>query len=191
VLSCLPSREKGTLPSTHPRHDYAVGFAAHEGGSVSVDIDNDEIIKELLRGDRSRFTFVLTPKILQLLARFLLKVGLELVASVDSRAARSSRYDDAREHARHGSGERLWPLFHFSRGDIGLLRALEQDGEGFVENVRCYEYSLHDVDEYTVFHFSMGTDHYVVSLSHRYPDPRIRAVFPSEELELIWYPDVA
>lgn len=187
----LPSREKGILPSIHPSHDNGLGFAAHRDGSVSVDIDNDQIIREVLQDDRRSFKFVITPKIVQLLARFLLKVGLEIVASVDTQAARSPCYDDARQHARHGSGDRLWPLFHFNRGEIRTLRKLEQDGKGWLEHVQCYEYSLLDVDEYKVFHFSMGTDHFVVSLSHRYPDPRIRAAFPGETLSPIWYPDVA
>lgn len=185
-----PSREKGVLQSTHLRHDNGLGFTSHEDGSVSVDIDNDEIIREILRGDRNKFTFVLTPRILHLLGRFLLKVGLEFLATKDSRAARTACYDDARKHARYGSGERLWPLFWFTRGDIQALRVLEKDDTGWLEHVTLYEYGLHEVEEYTIFHFSIGTDHFLISLTDQYPDRRIVKIFPNDKIKLIWYPDV-
>lgn len=186
-----PSRSKGVIQATHPVHDNLVGFTAHEDGSTSVDIDDPRIVEGVLTGSRGAFTFVLTPKLLHALGRFLLKVGIELVAGADPKEARAPRYDDARSHARFGTGDRLWPLFHFSSGDLKDLRRVETDENGMLERVECYTYALLAVGEYHLLHFAMGTDHWVVSLSHRYPDPQIKAAFPDKTLELLWYPDVA
>lgn len=186
-----PSRDKGTLPARHAAHDDGVGFTAHEDGSVSIDVANEDLAKELARGERSSFNLVLTPKVLHMLGRFLLKVGLELVATVDAALANASEYDDARSHARRGNGDRLWPIFHFTRGSIDELRTLETDNEGVLEHTVVYDYAVLKIAEFKLLRFSIGTDHWIVSLSHRYPDPRIREAFPGETLNLLWYADVA
>src|SRR5208283_1073489 len=177
-----PPRPKGWLPTTHPHHDNLIGFTAHEDGSSSVEIGDPRIVRDILEGRRRSFTFVATPKLLHMLARFLLKVGVELLASEDRSEARTSQYDDARRHARFGTGDPLWPLFHFSHGDMKDLTYVEEDADGLVEHVRCYEYSLLAVHEYKLFVFSMGTDHWVISLSHRYPDPKILSAFPDHKV---------
>lgn len=182
-----PKRPKGILPATHPLHDNGVGFAAHDDGSTSVDIDDPQIVADILAGRRSSFQFVLSPKVLHMLARFLLKVGVELLASHDRAAARSSEFDDARAHARFGSGDRLWPIFHSSSGRLSDLRRLDCTEHHVDEHVLCYEYALLSIDEYTLLRFKIGMDVWVISLAARYPDPRIRSAFPGEELRLLWY----
>lgn len=183
-----PARQKGTIPATHSMHDDGVGFTAHEDGSTSIDIDDPQIVADILSGRRDSFRFVLTPKLLHMLARFLLKIGVELVATHDSPAARSGKFDDARLHARFGSGERLWPIFHSHSGDLAELRRIELQGDQPIsEEILCYEYALLSVDEYTLLRFRVGTDIWVVSLSTRYPDPRICSAFPGQKLRLLWY----
>lgn len=180
-----PKRAKGTLAAVHPKHDDDVGFTAHADGSTSVDINNAQLVADIVASSRESFRFVLTPKVLHMVARFLLKVGVELVASHDRLAARSIEFDDARTHARFGSGDRLWPVFHCSSGRLSDLKQLDLSTHH--EHVVCYEYALLAVDEYTLLRLKVGTDVWVISLSTRYPDPRIRSISPGEELRLLWY----
>lgn len=70
-----PSENKGTIPERHEHHD-DIGFTAHEDGSISVDIDDSEIIRGMRSGTRNDFKMVLSPKRLHMLGRFLAKVGL-------------------------------------------------------------------------------------------------------------------
>ena len=46
-----PAMEKGNLPSVHSQHNN-IGFTYHEDGSVSADINDPQIIREILEGDR-------------------------------------------------------------------------------------------------------------------------------------------
>ena len=74
-----PRENKGSIPERHRRHDN-LGFTAHEDGPISVDIDDDEIVRDMLDGTRTDFKMVLSPKKLHMLGRFLGKVGLGILA---------------------------------------------------------------------------------------------------------------
>ena len=185
-----PSQEKGVIPAIHELHDDGVGFTAHEDGSASIDIDNPQFIREILAGERHAFSFVFTPKVVHMISRFLLKIGIELLAHKNPEWARSRQFDDAREHARFGSGDRLWPLFHSQHSNLKDLRHYERDEQGLFEHVLCYSYQLLETDKYVVFIFDFGTDRWAVSLSHRYPDSDILSAFSGDNMKMIWYPDV-
>ena len=184
-----PRREKGVLQSVHPIHDNAVGFTAHDDGSTSVEIDDSQMINDILAGRRTQFRFVFTPKSLHMMGRFLCKVGLELVCMESPSKARGREFDLARLFARYGKFEsQLWPIFHYSMGSPQDFRRLRVDADGLCEDVECYAYRLLEVGgKYSVFEFSMGTDHWVVSLNDPYPSPTINEGFPGSPLRLIWY----
>jgi hypothetical protein len=182
-----PATQKGSLPSVHDRHDN-VGFTYYEDGSVSIDITNPQILREILEGERNQFVFVFTPKVLHVFGRFLCKVGIELLCLRDRNLARSKDLDKARRYARFGEFDGLWPIFHFSKGTIDDLKELRIDDLGFEEEVKCYSYFLFEYQKnYLLFLFSMGTDYWVVSLNDPFPTPVIREAFPDNKLELIWY----
>jgi hypothetical protein len=182
----LPKKFKGVFPSTHSRHSDEIGFTAHEDGSISVENFDETIIREILSGERRQFQFVMTPNILHQFGRFLCKIGVELVCRVDPRQARSERFQAARVYARHGSTVELWPIFHFSSGDIRSLRRLNDDG---TEDVDCYSYSLIEVGKrYTLSLLKVGTNNWVTCLNEQWPTPEIRRAFPEFELQMIWYP---
>ena len=182
-----PKAHKGVFPVIHPKHDN-VGFTYHEDGTVSVDIDDPDLIKSMLNGSQSQFNFVMTPKVLHMLGRFLCKVGLELLCLCDPDEARGDTLFSARRYARFGEFEGLWPIFHFSRGSLHDLKRLKTDGEGLLEEVHCFSYSvIHFQSRYLLFSFCMGTDNWVVSLNDPFPHPVIRNAFPNDTLKLIWY----
>jgi hypothetical protein len=187
-----PSGDKGTIPERHRRHDN-LGFAAHEDGSISVDIDDDEIVRGILDGTRTDFKMVLSPKMLHMLGRFLGKVGLGILATSDPTRARDERFDQARRYARYGDFRGLWPLFHYTQGRLDELRhsvIVGPDGEEHVEQIDLYSYALLEATgRYTLFRFNMGVDNWVICLDDPFPHPVIREAFPGTSMNLIWYED--
>jgi len=183
-----PAAQKGRLPSIHPAHDNGVGFSAHGDGTVSVDIDDPQIVQEIVNGTREQFRFVFTPNHLFDFGRFLCKVGIELLCSADPVRARHEFLDEARRFARYGNHGALWPIFHFSEGCIGDLKQVTSGENGAAEEVTCYTYALLEVPpEYLLFQLGVGTDRWVICLNDPFPTPDIRRAFPGRDLELIWY----
>lgn len=183
-----PKRQKGRLPAVHPSHDNLVGFTCHHDYSVSVDIDDDEIIREILDGKREQFSFVFTPVVLSMMGRFLCKVGVELLCLDDRKRARSKAFGQARGFARYGNVSNLWPIFHGQSGSLSDLKKRSVDTKGVLEEVFCYEHRLLELgSRYTLLVLTVGTDTWVVSLNDPYPTPVIREAVPGSTLELIWY----
>jgi len=183
-----PRRQKGRFPANHRLHDNLVGFTCHPDYSVSVDIDDDALARDIVSGERDRFTFVFTPQVLVMMGRFLCKIGVELVCTDSPPTARGDAFFLCRSFARFGTFEGLWPIFHFQSGELGDLRARRSDPQGVLEEVRCYEYRLLNVgDKYTVLAFAVGTDTWTLCLNDPYPTPAIRTAFPGKDLNLIWY----
>jgi hypothetical protein len=182
-----PQKEKGKYPSLHSAHDN-IGFSAHDDGSLSVDIDNQEIVKKILAGEKQKFLLVLTPKLLYMFGRFLCKVGIELLYSHNPDLALSSEFNIARKYARFGEFKGLWPIFQFTTGNLYELKQYRMDKYVVWEDSQLYSYSLFlCAEEYYLFQFSMGTDNWVISLNNPFPKPTIQKAFPNTELNLIWY----
>ena len=183
-----PKEEKGILPSGHELHDNFIGFTCHDDYSVSVDIDDAEIIRGILAGSRTRFSFVFTPLVLSLMGRFFCKIGVELLCLNNRRRARSPAFDQARRYARFGNGVELWPIFHGKRGTLQNLKRRSLDADGVLEEVLCYQYQVVEVASlYTLLVLNVGTDTWVVTLNDPYPTPIIREAVPDTRLQLIWY----
>lgn len=125
-----PSKPKGTLPDLHWKRDSGIGFTFHDDGSCSIEINDATVIRKIVAGDRTQFNFVMTPKVLHELGRFLCKIGVELLCSVDPTGARADAFKSARNYARYGSTSDLWPIFHYSSGGIrDLRRIVDSDWE--------------------------------------------------------------
>ena len=183
-----PSRQKGRLQAVHPLHDNLVGFTCHEDYSISVDIDNNQLLRGIHDGTRRHFTFVFTPLVLAMMGRFFCKVGMELVCLDDPLRARSDLFKRARRFARQGEFEGLWPIFYFRSGTIRGLKARKADGQDIFEEVVCYSYRLlNAADICTLLVLTVGTDSWVTSLNDPYPTPSIRSCFPGHDLSCIWY----
>ncbi len=189
-----PNTIKGKLPDKHHHHDNGIIFESLPDGSNSIKITSQQIVSEIENGSRSSFRFVMTPKVLCMIGRFLGKIGLELLCLDDPVTARDSCYDDIRTYARKGTTLDIWPLFHFSAGKLEELIWLQPTVDVIEEKVLCYSYSLFITDglisqhnQYTLLRFTIGTDNWVICLNDRYPHPIIREQFEGEDLKLIWY----
>ncbi len=184
----VPEKAKGILPQWSEHHDNRIGFTAHADGSTSVDVDNNEIIQELLSGERSRLQFVLSPKHLEQIGRFLGKVSLELLCLDNSDLARSSQFDELRWYTRRGISTEIWPIFHANKGKLKDLRTYRNRNGEFEEDVFCYGYGLQVVQRYYIFSLQTGTDLWVICMNDPYPSPVIKRAYPDAHLELMWYP---
>lgn len=183
-----PNRAKGRLPSTHLAHDNKVGFTAHVDGSTSIEIDDPKIIREILDDKRTDIRFVMTPKLLFTLGRFLCKIGVELLCVSDQNVARSERFEGARQFARYGNPGSLWPIFFFTKGKLSDFSNLRVDTNGLIEEVDCYRYGLIEIGQrYTLAHLRVGTDNWAVCLNDPSPTAEIQAAFPEQDLQCIWY----
>jgi len=182
-----PKMQKGKLPSVHNLHDNLVSFMCHED-YVSVEIGDDQIVKDLLDGSRDRFTFVFTHLVLSMMGRFFCKVGLELLCLADPNYARSEAFSQSRRFARFGEFNGLWPIYHATSGEIRDLRHSYFDSAGCWQEVLCYRYGVCDFQgRYVLFALTVGTDTWVVSLNDPFATPDIQLAFPGMELKLIWY----
>jgi HNH endonuclease len=181
-----PKKSKGVYPNHHPHHPNGVRFTAQEDGSCLLESTDDRIKSNLIYENTFDIKFVMTPYLLHQFGRFLCKIGIEAICFVDPTRARTSNFQAARVYARHGTMTDLWPIFHFSSGNIETLVRSKEDG---TENVDCYEYSLLEIDEqYTLFRLKVGTNNWVVCLNEKWPTPELKTAFPESVLQLIWYP---
>ncbi|MBN1942521.1 MAG: hypothetical protein JW849_04420 [Phycisphaerae bacterium] len=183
-----PKKQKGRLSSIHKIHDNFVGFTCHDDYSISVDIDDSNIIRDIIAGTQKEFKFVFTPYVLSMMGRFFCKIGIELLCLNDRKHARSHFFDQARNFARNGNGIDLWPIFHGQSGTIQVLKKRSMDNEGLKEEVFCYHYQLLELDSgYTLLVLTIGTDVWIISLNDPYPKPVICDAFPDNKIKLIWY----
>lgn len=189
-----PKSAKGRLPDKHSLHDNGVVFEAQPDGTETIEITSQKLREEFLTGSSLVLHFVMTPKVLCMIGRFLGKIGLELLCLDAPDSAREPQYNDIRNYARCGATLDIWPLFHFSAGKIENLVWRKPVVGGIREQVLCYSYALFRVNgmiadhsQYTLLRFTIGTDNWVICLNDRYPHPIIREQFKSQELKLIWY----
>lgn len=184
----LSESQKGRIPEYSKHHDNKIGFESHEDGTTSVFIDDSNTIRDILNGERNQFQFVLSPKHLIALGRFLGKIGIELLCTENSENARSAKFDAIRSYIRYGIRKEIWPIFYSQIGNLKDLKWLNISDEEQIEEVLCYEYSLIVVCElYTLLSFRIGTDNWVICLNDPYPRPIIKKAFPQQDLRLIWY----
>jgi hypothetical protein len=183
-----PGVDKGVWADRHAAHDNGIAFESHNDGSISVDIADDSVLKRIVHGEKSDFRFVFTPKALHLLGRFLAKIGIELLCTSDHYDPRGDRFKDCRKYARHGSQNSLWPLFFFTEGTVSDLDRINLEGDYDLRvDVDCYSYEVKSIGDNILFCLGVGTDRWVMCLSHQYPSPIIRDAFGGKALELIWY----
>jgi hypothetical protein len=184
----LPKVQKGRLPNVHPMSD-DYGLLAHTDSSTEIVLGDKGLWENIISGKQKNLKLVLTPLILHMIGRFLCKIGIELVCFKDADLARSSQFDEARNYARCPKPKEMWPVFHFERGNPSQFIATILDTKNErLEKIDCYSYRIIEVyNIYTLLHFSIGTDNWVISLNSRYPTLLIKNAFPSDDLKLIWY----
>lgn len=182
-----PREQRGILPSVTAHHD-DIAFESQEDGSVAITKISDDLAGQIARGERSEFRFVLTPHVLYMLGRFLCKVGLELVCMADPVEARSPRFDVARNYARNGPWNPLWPILWYQSGSIDRLKVWKRDEHGLLVTAECYTYWLGDVGPHRIFEFGIGTDRFAIALDEALCCLLLEVQATNPERKVLWYP---
>jgi hypothetical protein len=176
---------KGKIPDVHPLHDN-FGFEAHEDFTTELKLPHSVFDKTNSEG-QGRLQYVITPKVMYEIGRFLGKIGLELICLSDSEQARQTQFDLIRNYVRKGSLKEIWPVFHSSVGNIKDLFTYKHEDDLIKEDVTCYSYALKQIDTYIVFNLTIGTDSWLICLNDMFPTPVIRSGFPELDIQLMWY----
>jgi HNH endonuclease len=193
--SHLPSihfdpQKGGKIPAYHPSTD-SIGFTAQDDWSTSVNIDDPLIIKSILNEEKTNFEVVLSPWHLNIMGRFLGKMGLEYIASNDNKLSISQEFDDMRRFIRYGAINWVWPIYWGTEGELkGLKGPVRYQGKYFEQDIECYRYSLGTSNEEEhIFVFSIGLDIFLICLTHRIPKIKFKKYLECIELKCVHYPD--
>jgi len=177
---------KGVFPDSHERHDN-IGFIAHEDFSTEL-IASNSIENYINNVGEGRLHYVITPKVIFELGRFLGKIGLELICSQDTSFARSNNFDEIRKYVRYGTQKELWTIFHASTGKTQDLFLYEQVENGVKEDIVCYSYSLKQIENHIIFNLIVGTDSWFICLNKMiFSTEIIKTGFPKQNTKMIWY----
>jgi len=180
-----PRTEKGRLPSRSSHHDDGIAFACTSSdGAISVDIENDDIIREILSGERNQFKFVLSPEHLAMIGRFLGKIALEAYCLRNPETAKAARFDPLRHYVRYGVKQELWPLFHDVLLNPSELRAALCCGRLPIWEGRIME----TPDNYLLFWFRLGPEQWSLCMNIQFPTTDIPELMSDFKERCIWYP---
>ena len=184
----LKLADKGRIPRTHSLSD-TIGFEAHDDGSTSVTIDDDSVVRSILDGDKMQFNIVATPWHLVVMGRFLGKMGLEYLASIDVQEALGQRFDQIREYVRQGVRRDIWPVYWGSQGKIRDRVSTKAEQNQIIEvETECYAYSLGEsIYGDHLFCFRMGTDLMMVCLDHAKQTELSERCVEGVDMQCLWY----
>lgn len=178
------NQDNGVLPDFNPHHDN-FQLNAHDDFTTELKVPNS-FDHYLEKGHLGRIKYVITPKVIHEIGRFLGKIGIELICRYDRDKAREEEFRTLRKYIREGSLQDLWPIFHKVEGDIKSLFGYITSDNQVEEKVECYSYRLLQITTYTVFNLKVGTDSWFICLNQKFPHPDIRN-FMGNDVNAIWY----
>lgn len=175
---------KGVFPDFSQFHD---NFKLQANKDFSTQLISPSDIGIYLKNeDYGQIKYVITPKVIHEIGRFLGKIAVELICLNDAEKARNEEFRILRKYVREGSMQDLWPIFHKVDGDIrSLIEVVKSTGE-ITEEVECYSYRLFNIGPYNVFNLKVGTDSWFICLNQQFPHPDINN-FMGENVKSLWY----
>ena len=174
---------KGALPDYHEAHDN-VAFEAHK--DFTTELKPSGSLADLMNNNSGQICYVITPKVIHEVGRFLGKIGIELICYQDSCKARGEEFNSIRKYVREGSLQELWPIFYATKGDIKDLFTYHKADKHIEETVICYSYCLIQIADYIVLSFTVGLDNWFICLNQKFPHPEISR-YMGENVKTIWY----
>ena len=175
---------KGALPDYHKEHD-DVKFESQS--DFTTELNFQKPIEDFVNKKSSgKIKYVITPKAIHEIGRFLGKIGIELLCYSDRLKARDEEFDSLRRYVREGSLKDLWPLFYKTEGEINSLFTYLKRGSEIEEQVTCYSYSIKQIGPYNILNLKVGTDSWFICLNQQFPHPDIYR-YMGENVKCIWY----
>ena len=174
-----PKHDKGHLPDRHPVNDDGVTFYSSLDGKQEYGIDDEKLLKEIEEGEKTNFKLVLTPKMLYMMARFLGKIGLEILARDYPNLVRTLHFDQIRQFTRYGQPVRfLWPIFYGTTGGAPTATPCE---------VCVLDSNPDRKTTYTLSILTLGSECWIICLNDPYPTPEIKKSFPNIKIQALTY----
>lgn len=177
---------KGRLPDSSYHHDN-ISLQSHSDFSTELVFkDNSTRIESV---EKKQLKYVLTPKALHEIGRFIGKIGVELICLQDRELARSKESNSIVNYVRRGFEDELWPVFHSSDRNMEKdpPREYEFINEVLTEVIECYSYRLLEIRDYWVFNLNVGRDSWFICLNQQFPHPTLVAVL-GIKTNILWYP---
>jgi len=184
----LPSKQKGRLPSTHDAGERNIVFASDDEDGLAVEIEDSSIVRAILDGSKSDFSFVLTPIILVQIGRFLGKIAIELAYSSGTTEKDTDSFSELAKYARYGTTDEIWPILCGTLNSRLSDWAKTPDLE--LEERTIYRYSLFTISDLHVMFFDIGYERWGIILNQRFPHPLINEVIRNEDcsdIKFLWY----
>lgn len=186
----------GLVPEYSPVHDNGVGFAFREDQTCEVTFQDPEMHRRFASGEKKALHFVISPRIIFQMGRFLGKIGIELLAKAYGEEphevfpdARSEVLDPLRRYVREGLKDELWPIFHRMDGKVEDLYHQHEDELGPLEDVVCYDYALAQLGPFLVMGLRVGLDFWVLCMNEQFPDlATMQSCFEGGKIDVLWYP---
>lgn len=186
----LPKKNKGKIPFISKHHDQDVSFTAHQDGSISVDLEDSKMIKNINDGTKNKFIFNLSPKHLILMGRFLGKMAIELLAHKDREISLNTELDNLRKYVRNGITKSIWPILNGQLLDrLDLWENIENKD---YESRTIYSYSIIEIHNLFIFIFDIGWDRWGIILNNQFPHPSIIEKLKDDKcknIKFIYYED--
>ncbi len=186
----LPKENKGRIPFISKYHDQKVGFTAHSDGSISVDLEDSEMIEKINNGIKDKFIFNLSPKHLILIGRFLGKIAIELLAHKDRELSLNTEFNDLRKYVRSGITKSIWPILN---GQLtNRLDLWETTKDKDYESRTIYSYSIVEIHNHLILIFDIGWDRWGIILNNQFPHPSIIEKLKDDRcnnIKFIYYKD--
>ncbi|PCI21591.1 MAG: hypothetical protein COB67_13975 [SAR324 cluster bacterium] len=186
----VPKKDKGKLPIVSKHNDQFVNFTAHDNGSMSVSMQDKKMLEDVQNGDKTSFKFLLSPKHLVLMGRFLGKMAIEILADDNRSFALHKDFNKLRKYTRQGITKSIWPIINGQLVDhLDIWKKHPTKDE---ESCTLYHYSIVKVDSLHIFIFDIGWERWGIVLNSQFPDPSIINQLNNTECEshkFIWYRD--
>ncbi len=164
-------RNKGKIDDYHEYSDKGITIYPGDNEKViQIDVE-DVLVKEaILSGEKQKVSFVMTPKMLIYMGRFLGKIALEYWCKEFKEDIFDSKFDEMRKYVRYGTVKTMWPIFS-GKLEKNLLHYRQKND--FEEERILYAYKFYQIDDHILFCFDIGTERYGIILTERLPDGEI------------------
>jgi hypothetical protein len=178
------NEQRGVFPDFSQYHD---NFQLQSHSDFTTELIRlGSIDQRLSNDDNYKLKYVITPKSIHEIGRFLGKIGIEVICHNDRERARFDEFQPIRKYVREGSLKELWPIFHTTEGDIRTLIKYVETEEHLEKIAECYSYSISQVGYYTIFNLKIGVDSWFICLNQQFPHPDIIR-FMGDNVNAIWY----
>lgn len=148
---------------------------------IAADINDEELYKQILNGNKSSFNVVLTPKMLIYMGRFIGKIALEYWCKEFGDDVFDEKFDELRNYIRYGTTNYTWPILRWQLNyNLLIYKTINE----FEEEHTLYAYSFYkDVkSNLIIFNFDIGCERYSIILNSRFPS---ESVFTESFLSMV------